>query len=184
MDTMTITDEAKGAVAGLCNKAILVEYDVIFGYPKLIDHIANFEKIKDDQLVHDVEILGKDSLTHYRTMDHLITRLGYTPAWQAGVLPTIVGILDVMEAQLEKERLARDTYLEAKKIARESQKKIRARSFYGKIITVRSGVGEDVLTTNEIVSSLDRLIMDEERHARIVEDSMATLNMYLKRIPR
>ncbi|MFC1953572.1 hypothetical protein ACFLWR_05540 [Chloroflexota bacterium] len=183
METMTITEDAMSAVANLCNKAILEEYDIIFGYPKLIDHITNFENIKDAQLVRDVEIVGKDSLAHYRTMDLLITRLGYTPAWQAGVLPTIVGILDVMEAQLYKERRVQDIYKEAKKFTLENQKKIRARKFFGKIITVRAGVGEDVLTTNEIVNTLDRLIMDEGKHARLIENSMATLNMYLKRMP-
>jgi len=184
VDIMTITDDAMRAVANLCNKAILVEYDVIFSYPKIIDHITNFEKIKDDLLIHDIEILGKDSLGHYKIMDTLITRLGYESTWQAGVLPRIVGVLDVMENQLIKERLARDTYLEAKKVVLNNKKKVRVREFFGKIIRVRDGIGEDIMTADEIVNSLDRLIMDEERHARLVEDSIATLTMYLKRMSR
>jgi len=179
---MTITDDAKSAVAGLCNKAILVEYDIIFCYPKLIDHITNFEKIKDDQLVHDIEILGRDSLGHYKVMDTLVTRLGYEPAWQTGVLPRLVDILNVMEAQYNKEILARDTYREAKKIVLDNKKKVRTRELFGKIIRVKDGVGEDIITADEIVNTLDRLILDEERHARLVKDSMATINMYLKRM--
>ena len=87
MDVMTITNDAMRAVADLCNKAILVEYDIIFSYPKLIDHITNFEKIKDDLLIHDIEILGKDSLGHYNVMDKLITRLGYETVWRPGFYP-------------------------------------------------------------------------------------------------
>ena len=89
-----------------------------------------------------------------------------------------------MENQLIKERLARDTYLEAKHIVLDNKKKIRVREFFGKIIRVRDGIGEDIITADEIVNSLDRLIMDEERHARLVEDSIATLTMYLKRMSR
>jgi len=186
MDVMTITDNAKAAVSDLCNKAILVEYDIIFSYPKIIEHITNFEKIKDDQLIHDIEILGKDSLSHYKTMDTLITRLGYKPAWQSGILPTIVDVRDLMENQLNKERLVRDTYREAKHIVLndKQQKKVRAREFFGKIIRIRDGIGEDIITADEIIYSLDRLIIDEERHARSVEDSIATLNMYLKKMSR
>jgi len=181
MDIMTITDDAKRAVADLCNKAILVEYDIIFGYPKIIDHMANFEKLEDKQLLHDVEILGKDSLGHYKTMDILITRLGYEPVWQAGVLPRIVGVVDVMENQLDKEKFAIATYTEARKIVLNYKKKVRVRNIFGKIIRVRDGIGEDLLTADEIVNSLNILIADEVRHARLVEDSIATLNMYLRK---
>ena len=87
----------------------------------------------------------------------------------------------MMEQQLTKERFARDTYKEAKNIVLNNKKRVRARKFFGKVIRVRDGVGEDILTADEIVSGLDRLIMDEERHARLVEDSIATLNMHLKR---
>ena len=182
MDIITITDDAMKAVADLCNKAILVEYDIIFNYPKLIDHITNFEKIKDDPLIHDIEILGKDSLGHYKIMDTLITRLGQQPAWQIGILPTVVDILNVMEAQLTKEIVARDTYRQAKSIVLNNKKKVRVREFFGKIIRVRDGIGEDIITADEILNILDRLIADEERHARLVKDSMATLTMYLKRM--
>jgi len=182
MDVITVTDDAMKAMADLCNKAILVEYDIIFSYPKLIDYISNFEKIEDDQLIHDVEILGRDSLRHHKTMDTLIARLGQQPAWQVGVLPTIVDILNVMEAQLTKEIFARDTYRQVKHIALNNKKKVRVREFFGKIIRVRDGIGEDIITVDEIVNSMDTLIADEERHARIVKDSMTTLTMYLNRM--
>ncbi len=181
MDIVTITTDAKNAIAALFNKTILVEYDMILGYPRIIDHITNFEKIKDRQLINDIDLLGRDSLRHFQKMDNLITRFGFQTAWQTPILPRLVGVVDVLEKQLEKENLVRDIYREAKKVAMNNKTTIRGREFFGKTFRVRSGIDEDVITADEIINTLDRVIMDEERHARIVKDSIATLNMLMKK---
>ena len=49
MEIVTITDKAKKAIADLCNKSVVVEYDMMLNYPRIIDHIVNFEEIKDEQ---------------------------------------------------------------------------------------------------------------------------------------
>ena len=76
MEIVTITDEAKRAIAKLCNESVIVEYEMILSYPRIIDHIVNFEKIKDEQLVKDIDKLGKDSLRHFTKMDEMIRDLG------------------------------------------------------------------------------------------------------------
>lgn len=181
MDIVTITDEAKNAIAALYNKIILVEYDMILGYPRIVDYITNFEKIRDKQLINDLGLLGRDSLQHFQKMDSLITRLGYQAGWQIPILPRLVDVLDILEKQLEKENLARDTYREAKKVVMNNKTTVRGREFFGKFVRIRSGVDEDVVPADELINTLDRLILDEQRHARIVIDSIATLRMLLKK---
>ncbi len=46
-EIVTITDQAKKAISELCNESVVTEYDMILNYPRIIDHIVNFEKIKD-----------------------------------------------------------------------------------------------------------------------------------------
>ncbi len=82
MDIVTITTDAKNAIAALFNKTILVEYDMILGYPRIIDHITNFEKMKDRQLINDISTLGRESLGHFQKMDNLIVRFGSRTVWQ------------------------------------------------------------------------------------------------------
>ena len=43
MEIVSITDEAKEAIVELCNKSVTLEYDMIVNYPRIIDHIRNFE---------------------------------------------------------------------------------------------------------------------------------------------
>lgn len=181
MDIVTITTDAKNAIAALLNKSILVEYDMILGYPRIIDHITNFERIKDKQLINDIDQLGRASLQHFSKTDNLISRFGSKTAWQIPILPRLVEALDILEKQLEKENLARDIYRDAKKVVMNNRTTIRGREFFGRTFRVKSGIDEDVITADEIIYTLDHLIMDEERHARIVKDSIATLNMLMKK---
>jgi len=181
MDIVTITSDAKRVITDLCNKALLTEYDMIVSYPRLIDHLTNFEKIKDKQLIQDISNLGKESLGHFQKTTDLITRLGYQTAWRMTVLPRLVGISDELEKQLAKESFARNSYQEAKKVAMNNKTTIRGREFFGRTFRVRSGIGEDVVTADEIINTIDRLRMDEERHARLVKDSIATISFLMKK---
>ena len=181
MEIITITNEAKSAISTLCNKSVVVEYDMLLNYPRIIDHIINYEKIKDELLIKDLDKLGSDSLRHFNKMFNLVSQLGYEPVWQTSVLPRVIDVLEILERQLGKEKLVRDIYRDAKRIAMNSKTKVKGREFFGKFLRVKDAIPEDVITADEIISTFDRLILDEERHARIVEDSIATLNALMKR---
>jgi len=181
LDIVSITADARVVICQLCNKATSFEYDMILGYPRLIDHIINFEKVTDKQLINDIDKLGKESLGHFQKTDNLITRLGGHPDWQASIFARLVDIETELEKQLEKEIYARDNYREAKKVALNNKHLVKGREFFGRTFRVRSGVSEDLVSVDEITAVFDRLIMDEERHARVVTDSLATFKALKKR---
>ncbi len=115
-EIITITDQAKEAIAALYNESVLTEYDMILNYPRIIDHMVNFEEIKDNQLMKDIDKLGKESLGHFGIIDGMMLKLGAKIAWLPNTLPRLVGVDMVLEQQLEKEKAARDLYTEARKI--------------------------------------------------------------------
>ena len=180
MEIVTITDEAKQAIAKLCNESVVVEYDMILNYPRIIDHIVNFEKIKDEQLIKDLNRLGLESIGHFSKMKGMIENLGSDMAWLTSTLPRLVGVLDILDMQLGKEKAARDLYTEAKKIA--IANKITVKVGGGFSLFRRTDISEkDVVPFEQIISDLDRLIVDEERHIKIVEDSIATFKTLMSR---
>ena len=75
---------------------------------------------------------------------------------------------------MQKEYYARDSYRELKKAVLNNKRILRGREFFGRTFHIKAGFGEEVVTADEIVSTLDRLIMDEERHARLAKDCLAT----------
>ena len=88
-------------------------------------------------------------------------------------LPRLVGVDYVLEKQAEKEKTVRDLYAEARKVAVTNKTTVKVGGifnlFRGKDISEK-----DIISYEEIVRNLDRLILDETRHIRIVEDSVAT----------
>jgi len=174
MEIMTITDEAKKAIADLCNKAVLIEYDMILNYPRAINHIVNYEEIRDEQLINDLNTLGNDSLGHFNKIGNLVSELGHKSIWEIGACDKISDVLECLTHQVEKEKMAVKTYQDARRIALNNKTKVKGRDFFGKLIRVRDSVAEDVITADEVISILDRIILDEERHVRIAEDSVAT----------
>jgi len=173
MEIVTITDEAKRAIAEVCNESVVVEYDMILNYPRIIDHIINFEKIKDEQLVKEIDRLGKDSLRHFGITERMIRNLGAEMVWFPGTLPRLVGVIDTLEKQLEKEKTARDLYTEAKKIAMANKITVKLGGVFN-IFRTKDILEKDIVPFEQIINDLDRLVSDEERHIRVAEDSIAT----------
>ena len=64
MEIETITDDAKIAISGILNRSLLVEYDFILNYPRIIDRLVNYDDIHDEQLIGDLDRLGKESMKH------------------------------------------------------------------------------------------------------------------------
>ncbi|MFC1953140.1 hypothetical protein ACFLWR_03310 [Chloroflexota bacterium] len=146
---------------------------MILSYPRLIDHIVNFEKIEDQQLVRDIDKLGRESLGHFAKMDLMMRNLGGVIAWKPSALPRLVGITDELEKQLLKEKTAHDLYSEAREVAKANKNTIKV----GGIINKLKGIDIsdlNIVYYDRIIGGLERLILDEERHIRVVEDSLAT----------
>lgn len=181
MDIVTVTDKAKSAISEILGAAVSIEYDMILNYPRLIDRLVNYQKIEDEALIKGLEQLGRDSLRHFGVTDSLMARMGYESAWEISAFPRLADILEILEKQLGKERAVRDMYRDAQRIAANNKAKVRGKEFFGKYVRIRESIPEDVVTADEIINTLDRIIRDEERHARVVEDSIATLKMLMKR---
>jgi len=180
MEIVTIADKAKKAIAELCNESVVVEYDMILNYPRIIDHIVNFEEIKDEQLIKDLERLGKESLGHFGKMDEVIRNLGGDMVWLTYTLPRLVGVEDILKKQLEKEKTVRDLYKEAKKIATSNKITVKVGGFFNRLKGI--DISELNITPYEqLINDLDRIILDEERHIRIVEDSIAAFKALVNR---
>jgi len=181
MEITTVTNQAKKEIAELCNKGILVEYDVILNFPRAIDHLVNYEGISDEQLIQNVDTLGSDSVRHHTLLQNLVRQLGYEPTWQISVSPRVPDVEDCLEKQLDKEKLALETYRNAMKIAQKNQKKVKVGGFFHSF-NKKDDISEDgILTADEIINVLSRIIMEEERHIRLVKDSIATLDMHMSR---
>jgi len=180
MEIVTITDRAKKGITDLCNETVVVEYDMILNYPRIIDYIVNIEKIKDEQLITDIDKLGKDSLVHWSIMDGMIRNLGGKMVWLASVLPRLVDVVDILEKQLEKEKAARDLYVEAKKITMANKITVKVGGVFN-IFRTKDISEKDIVPCEQIIKDLDRLIWDEERHIRVVEDSVATFKALASR---
>lgn len=174
MEHITITDQAKRAIAEIINESVVVEYSMILNYPRIIDHLINFEKITDQQLIAEINKLGTDSLHHFGIADKIIRTLGSRISWQPSTLPRLVRVSDMLEAQLKNEKAARDFYIEVRKIAAANKATRKSGGFF-KTFTQRNQPEENIIQYGLLIRDIDRLIMDEERHIRIVEDSVATI---------
>ena len=180
MEYLTITEEAKYAVGAICNETLVTEYDFILSYPRIIDNMVNNNKITDKQLLDDIETLGKDSLTHFGIVDNMVQRLGAKTAWSFNTLPRSVDIIDVLESQYEKEKSAHYLYNEARKVANANKTTIKTGGIFN-MFRLREIQESEIIPLDFIISRLDRLITDENRHMRIVVDSLATFKSLLRK---
>ena len=178
-EVVTITDEAKIAIGGLLNQALLVEYGFILNYPRIIDRLVMYDKIEDEQLVADIERLGKESLRHFSDAVKLIEKLGGEPMWQLGIVERLDDVEKLLAQQLVREKKALELYQHAKLVATKNTKKIKAQDFFGRLIKMERELPQDVVDIDEITRLLEREIIDESRHIVIVKNSIATLDMLM-----
>jgi rubrerythrin len=174
METMSIKKEAQEAIVGLLNKAIQVEYAVILNYPRMIDNLVEVRHIEDEQLNKDIETIGKDSFRHSGTVAQLIDQCGGECAWDVQVVSRLPDMQSMLQEQLKREKTAVQVYTEAKKIAEKNQTKAKTGGFLNKLL---DKVETSPVNADEVIRTIDRIIMDEQRHIRLCEDSIATLEM-------
>jgi len=172
-ETISITDEAKEVITTLCNEAVKKEYDMILRYSRIIDHMVNYEKVEDQQLINAIDKLAKDSLRHFTRIDSMMKNLGSNFVWASSILPKLVSIQDELEKQLIREFAVHDLYAEARKIAQENQTIAKTGGLFsgleGKDLSEPS-----VIHFNQIIGDLDYLIPEKAGHIEIVMDSLAT----------
>ena len=181
MEIETITDDAKRALIKILNESLQVEYAFILNYPRLIDIIRHYHEFQDEQLCKDLEKLGKDSSRHLGSVGELIVKLGGEPMWEIQVIGRVADVEKVLAQQLEREKLAKSMYQEAKLVAQRNKAKAKVREILGKFIKVKYEEPEDVVDANDVINTFERIITDEGNHIRLVEDSIATLNALMNK---
>ena len=165
----TIKEEAKKSIIKVLNRLLQVEYDIIFNYPKVIDKLVNLDKIKDEKIIQNIEEIGKESLHHFTVVDTWIHKLGGETIWHIDAVDPSMDFEGLLRQQLEREKWAISWYQEAKRIA--EQNKVKIRDFFGRVARNADKLPEDYLDANELISSLEKNIADEEKHIRLVNDS-------------
>jgi len=169
----TLRKDDKKSVAEKLNRALQVEYDLIFNYPRVIDKLVNINKIHDERLNSIIEVLGIESLRHFTEVDNLIVKLGGETQWRIEVIDGLVGVEEILAMQLEREKRVASWYTSAKRIV--EQNKVKAGGVLGKLTGSSGVLPEDFIDANEIINTLDRIIRDEKRHAMLVKNSINTL---------
>jgi rubrerythrin len=83
--------------------------------------------------------------------------------------------------QLGKEKEALSLYQEAKRVAEKNKVKVQVRDFFGRLIRMEDELPYDVVNIDDVFSTLDRIIIDETHHIKLVHNSIATLNMLMNK---
>ena len=179
MDIETITDEAKVAITGIINRAMIAEYNFILSYPRIIDRLTNYDNIQDGKIIQDLDRLGKESLRHFNEAIKIIERLGGEPLWKLDTIERLDDVEKLLALQLKKEEAALSFYKEARLVASRNKETVKGQDFFGRLIRMRNELAEDIVTADEIFGLLDRVIIDENQHIRLVKDSIATLSMLM-----
>jgi bacterioferritin (cytochrome b1) len=181
MKIETIKESGKKAIVELLNKQLQVEYAKILNYPRIIDKLIIVDKINDEQLNKDLERLGRDSTRHLGSLGELIIQLGGKPFWVIDVVDRLVDVDNLLDHQLKKEKLALSLCQEAKREAEKNKVKVQVRDFFGRLIRMEDELPYDVVNASDVISTLDRIIIDEQRHIKLVHNSIATLNMLMNK---
>lgn len=173
-----ITEKGKKAIVALLNKSLQVEYGLILNYPRLLDQIVNIYEIHDEQLISDIEHLGKDSYQHSGWVGRLITELGGDPNWRVEVVDRIVDVEKLLVQQVQREKLARSLYLQAKRVAEQNHVK-------GVIdetaAIIAEFLGKTDLPRSNVIRILERLAQDELLHMRHAENAIEALKVLPKK---
>jgi len=167
----TLKKDAKKSVVAKLNRALQVEYDLIFNYPRMIDKLVNINKVHDERLNNIIEALGIESLRHFTEVDNLIVKLGGETQWRFEVIDRLVDVEEILAMQLKKEKWVVSWYTSVKQIAEQGKA-----GFLDRL-----AIGSDFVDANEIINMMDRLIRDEKRHAMLIEEAVNTLKKLMNK---
>ena len=125
----------------LLNRSLQLEYSLIVHYPRIASAIED-EKVRELTLA-----LGSASIKHANVIADVISKLGGNPQWSIESFPEQMGIIDIFQQQLEKEKLALQLHQQS------------ARSV------------PDAMLSDKF----NKLARDEEAHIQVVEKILAGL---------
>ena len=181
MEIYTIKDESKKEITELLNRILETEYGFVWNYPRIIDQIVNFHNIHDEQLIRDLEYVGKQSIEHFGYIDKLVVQLGGETTWQLLTIERLANIEDLLNQQLEKEKEIVSLYKTVKEVVRQNRVKRKIESRLARFFKEYGEFPERFIDADDIIKSLDRHIAQEERHARLVGDSIHTFKMLMNK---
>ena len=171
----TIKDDAKKSIVGLLNKSLQVEYDFLFGYPRVIDKLVNIDKINDKQIIDTIETLIKESQIHFDEIDKFVRKCGCETIWNINVVDWSVDVEECLIQLLDKENWVISWYQAAKRVA--NQNKVKTGNILSRLTEGTDILPEDFIDVNELVSMFDRHIAEEEKHISLCEGSINRLRM-------
>ncbi len=171
----TIKDEAKKSIVELLNKSVQVEYDFLFGYPRVVDKLVNIDKINDKQIIEAIETVIKESIIHFDEIDRFIRKCGGETIWHINVVGWSVDVEECLIQLLDRENWVKSWYQAAKRVAEQS--KIKAGGLLSRFTERADILPEDYVDANELIRMLDRHIEEEEKHIRLCNDSVDRLRM-------
>lgn len=181
---MTTADKEEGvrhAVTRLLNEAIHTEYTFIVNYPRLIDHLANIDGIRDEQLSRDLEHLGKDSTRHLGLIGQIILELGGKPMWELDTIDRMTDVEDLLDTQMTREKKALSLYEEVRGVIRQDSERRRQRGFLDRLFKKENELPVGTMQSDALVSTFDGIIGDEYLHVRLIQDMVGALKMLLNK---
>jgi len=181
MEIYTIKDESKKVITELLNGILETEYGFIWNYPRIVDQIVNFHNIHDEQLIGDLEYVGKQSIEHFGYIDKLVVQLGGETRWQMLTIERLANVEDLFNQQLEKEKKVVSLYKELKEVVRQNRVKRKIESRLARFFKEYGEFPERFIDADDIIRMLDRRIAEEEGHARLLKDAVQTFKMLMNK---
>ena len=180
MEVETLTDDGKIILIGLLDKALIIEYDFILNYPRMINKLVNYDKINDEMLINNLERLGSESMKHFNYGIALIEKLGGEPKWQIETIERLEEVEDLLIKQLEKEKEAISIYRTAILAVRKNKQNTKVKEFFNMLIHANDNLPIQI-TISELIERLNIELAEENNHVKLVEDSIAILQIYSKK---
>lgn len=168
-----ITEDGKKAIVILLNKSIELEYAFIFNYPRLIDQLVNIEPIIQESVAKKLELLGRESVQHAHWIMQLIEGLGGEPQLPIEVIDRMTDIPSLLLKQLDKEKLVKSLFQQAKLVAEQNQ----VEGILAKMKTVEVRSPDMAKERSSTIRVLERLEIDEGRHIKLVPNIISELNL-------
>jgi bacterioferritin (cytochrome b1) len=177
VEVETLTDDGKTILIGLINNALIIEYDFILNYPRMIDKLVNYDKINDEMLINNLERLGSESMKHFNHGITLIEKLGGEPKWQIGTIERLEEVEDLLMKQSGKEKEAISIYRAAILAVHKNKQKAKVKGFFNMLIHANDNLPIKI-TVSELIEHLNIELAEENNHVKLVEDSIAMLQIY------
>jgi len=174
LEHIAITKKARSEITDICKATIAIEYEILLGYPKIVDHLRKFEDSPDSSLLTNYDLLGKESLKHYTIIDELIRKLGSEMTIVSSIPPQIEDIVNYARTLLEKEKTTRDLYVSARNIAKNKEKIVKRGRLFNLFRANNESASESSFI-NQITLKFDSIIKEKEFHIELAKKSLETL---------